>query len=240
MAVLSPPCEAVMVLALMTPSRALEPGGRRTLEKDPPAARVDEAESRGVQADASQRVAPAPVRAAADDRIPERGGLGAGLTRPPRHEHKLEHRRAPGALEHAVAGDRFLAAASVAREPNAQGAVLDEGPGQRALRAADDALHAGHVDTLGRAPAKLRLERLLHRERPGEDEQTGGLTVEPMDDEDPPASPCPHPVAEEAVRGALTLGFGGDRQVGCGLVGDHEGGVLVHEAERSGEAGGAR
>src|SRR5439155_15715517 len=140
-----------------------------------------------------------------DDRMPERRELGAELTPPPRHEHQLEHRRAPGALEHAVAGDRFLAAASVAREPNAQGAVLDEGSGERALRVADDALHAGHVDTLGRARAKLRLERLLHREGSGEDEQTGGLTIEPMDDEDPSAPPCPHPVAEQAVRGPRTL-----------------------------------
>src|SRR3989442_927074 len=99
---------------------------------------------------------------------------------------------------------------------------------------------AAQRDPRGGAPANLRRERLLPRGRRGEDEQPGGLTAEPMDDEDPPASPCPHPVAEQAVRGALTLGFGRDRQEPCGLVDDDEVVVLVHEAERRGEAGGRR
>src|SRR5207244_3617184 len=75
--------------------RASETRGRRTLEDDPPAARVHEAESRGVQTDPLERIALAPVRTVADDRMPECRELGADLAPPPRHESDLEQRRAP-------------------------------------------------------------------------------------------------------------------------------------------------
>src|SRR5438874_1932184 len=86
--------------------------------------------------------------------------------------------------------------------------------------------------------AELRLQGLLDGERLGEDEQAGGLTIEPMDDEDPPAFPRPHPGAEQAVCGPLALGFGRDRQEPRGLLDDHEVLVLMNEPERRREAGG--
>src|SRR2546430_312873 len=105
---------------------------------------------------------------------------------------------------------------------------------------ADDPLDAGYVDTLRQPRAELRLERSLDGERLGENEQAGGLTIEPMDDEDPPAFPRPHPGAEQAVCGPLALGFGRDRQEPRGLLDDHEVLVLMNEPERRREAGGRR
>ena len=58
-----------------------------------------------------------------------------------------------------------------------------------------------------------------------------------MDNEDPPASPRPHPIAQQAVDGPSTLGGGRDRQERRGLVDYEEVLVLVHEAERRREGG---
>src|SRR5205823_48903 len=106
---------------------------RWAFEDDSPPARVDKAEPRGVQADTSEGVAPAPVRPVADDRMPERSELGADLAPPSRHERELEQCRPSVALQHAVTGDRLLAAPGVARGPDAQGPILHEVPGQHAL-----------------------------------------------------------------------------------------------------------
>src|SRR5437867_97698 len=146
--------------------------------------------------------------------MPERRELGADLAPPPRHEDELEQGRGPSALQHAVAGDRLPAAASLARGPNTQSAVLDEVPGQGTRRRADDTLDAGDVDTLRQPRAELRLQGLLDGERLGEDEQAGG--------------------------GPLALGFGRDRQEPRGLLDDHEVLVLMNEPERRREAGGRR
>ena len=187
-----------------------------------------------MQANAPEGIRAAPVLPVADDRVSEGGELSTDLAPPPGHERELEQRRPPKARQHPVAGDRLLAAA---RGSNAQGPVLHEVRGQRTLLFPDDAFHAGHVHPLGRARLELRLERPLHGKRLREDEEAGGLAIEPMDDEDPPASPRPHPIAQQAVDGPSALGGGRDRQERRGLVDHEEVLVLMYEAERRREGG---
>jgi hypothetical protein len=54
---------------------------------------VGEAETRGVQTDAVERVAPAAVRSVADDRVAQRGELRANLAAASGGERELEQRR---------------------------------------------------------------------------------------------------------------------------------------------------
>src|SRR5439155_11348930 len=220
--------------------RAAEARRWWALEDDPPSSRVDEAQPRGVQTDTPQGVAAAPVRAVADDRVPARRELSPDLAPPSRHERELEQRRPPRALQHAVTGDRLLAVASIARGPDAQRPILHERRGQRPLRLTDDALHAGHVHPLRRARVELRLERPLHLERLGEDEEAGRLAIEAVDDEDPRASPRSHPVPEQAIDGPLALGLGRDRQEPRRFVDNDEVLVLVNESERRRHGGRCR
>ena len=77
----------------------------RALEDEATARLMDEAEPRGVQTDAPERIAPTAVGAIADDRVAEPGELRADLTAPPRDQRQLEQRRVAVTLEHAVARD---------------------------------------------------------------------------------------------------------------------------------------
>ena len=71
----------------------VEAGRDRAVEDDPPPAAVGEAETRGVQADAVERVVPAAVRPVADDRMAQRRELRANLPAASSRQRELEQRR---------------------------------------------------------------------------------------------------------------------------------------------------
>src|SRR5438552_8840230 len=101
------------------PSAAPEGSGGTTLERHAAPARVHEAQTRGVQADALEGVAAAAVGAVADDRVVQVRELGADLATAAGDELELEQRGVLEALQHAVARDGFAAPLAVAGRANA-------------------------------------------------------------------------------------------------------------------------
>src|SRR5207302_4296531 len=88
---------------------------------------MDEAEARRVQANAPERIAPAPARLVADDRMSEGGELSTDLAPSPGHERELEQRRPREAPQTPVTGDRSRSAPP---GPTAKGPVPPWGAGQ--------------------------------------------------------------------------------------------------------------
>src|SRR5262245_45432852 len=102
--------ERLMVGTLLDSPRRVSPAEAyrdRAVEDDPAAVRVSEAQARGVQADAAERVVSTAVRAIADDRMAGRGELGANLSTPSGRQRELEQRGVGPSREHAVLGDRL-------------------------------------------------------------------------------------------------------------------------------------
>src|SRR5262249_19937555 len=171
-------------------------------------------EPRGVEAEPADRVAPAPASAVAHDGVAEVGELDPDLVAPAGPQAELDQRRVPAALEDAEVGDR-LAPFHAAT----QGAAL--GP--------DAPLDAGDVDALRTASLELVLEAALDRGRLRDDQEPGGVPIEPVDDEGAsPRAGGRQVVPEEPVGRAVPLALGGDREEAGGLVDDDEVLVLVH------------
>src|SRR6266849_1001272 len=100
------------------------------------------------------------------------------------------------------------------------------------------ALDQRQVHALDVPRLELRLERPLRLLGLGEDEQPGRLAIEPVHDE----RPLPlgrQVVPEQAVRGAIPLAVGGDREEAGRLDHDEDRVVLVHEREAAREGHGA-
>ena len=211
--------------------RALEP---RRLCAD----RMNELESRRVEADPLERIAAAAEPEVADDRMPELRELDPDLAAASRAKRQLDERRLPAPLEHAIMRDRALAEPGVSGRSHAQAAIAHEPALERPVRLADDAVDQRHVDAPDGLLLELRLQASLRGGRLREGEEAGGLPVEPVDDEETARRALGGDVIEEQPVGrASALGLGPDREQPRRLVDHQQICVLVHEAKRPGELG---
>jgi hypothetical protein len=76
-----------------------------------------EAEPRGVQAQAAQRIPARPVEIVSHDRMAEPGQLDADLVTPSGAEPERHPRHVRPSLDHAIPGDRDARAAATRRGP---------------------------------------------------------------------------------------------------------------------------
>src|SRR5216683_689317 len=218
-------------------TRGLYPvGGRRALEDDLPLRRrMHEAEPHGVQTEPPDVAPGAAVGHVADDRPARLGELHADLVPAPGAEAQLEEAALAPPPEHAVVGDGL---AALLGRAHPQHPILRELALERAPLVGRAALDQGQVHALHVARLELRLERPLRLLGLGEDEQPGRLAIEPVHDE----RPLPlgrQVVPEQAVRGAIPLAVGGDREEAGRLDHDEDRVVLVHEREAAREGHGA-
>jgi len=192
-----------------------------------------------VQADAPQRIALAAVGRVADDRMPESGEVRADLAASSGLEPDLEPRVVGAARQHAVVRRRGAAILTV-RDAHAQAAVLVEPHAQRPAVVADASLHHGDVDPLDRVLHELLLQHALDGFGLGEHQQSGGLAVEPVHDEERLLALARRGALREvrrqqAIRRTVVLLRGRDRQQPGGLVDHQQAVVLVHDPELLGE-----
>jgi len=175
-----------------------------------------------------------PVNGVPDDRVADRRQMDADLMRPPRLEPEREERRSRHPADDAVVrhgappplAARRRAAAAVARVP-------DEIEPDRAGIAGDASLDDRDVFPLDVVPAEELLEGAERLARPREDDRSGRLLVEAVDDADVRAAPVTvlqigvH-AREERV---LLVGLGRQGQEPGGLVDDDQRRVLVEDDE---------
>src|SRR5205823_3572884 len=104
---------------------------RRAVERYAALVRTDEREMRRVETNTAQRIAARAVRFVAHDRMPQVGELRTDLAAPARRQRELDERGIAALLEHAIVGDRFLAAVAPGRRAHAETAVDGEPALQR-------------------------------------------------------------------------------------------------------------
>jgi Zn-dependent protease with chaperone function len=208
---------------------------------------MTEGQSRGVQTEAPQRIAPGAVAPVADHGVAELGHLDPDLVAPASAEPERDPRDVRPALEDAVAGDRDAGAPTARRRPagvdraDAERALLHEDVAERSLVLPHHALDDRDVAPIRGAGRELALEGVLGLRALGDDQESRGLAVQPVDDEGPAGRARALEIGpHEAVRRALPLVLGPDRQEAGRLLDDEEGGVLVDQAEQGREGGRGR
>jgi hypothetical protein len=203
-----------------------------------------EAESRRVKAETPERVSARAMPDVANDRMAELRQLDPDLMPPARTELDPEARHIGAPLRHAVPRDRDAGASPLGQRPvrigrtDAERALLDEDVPEHALVPRHHALDDRGVPPLRVAGCELPLEASLRLGRLRDDQEARRLAVEAVDDEGTARWPRaleirPH----HAVRRALALVLGADREESRGLLDHQDRVVLVDQAERRGEGG---
>src|SRR5262245_23198304 len=118
---------------------------------------MEEGQSGGVKTEAAEGVLAGAIGAVAEDRVAERGELGADLSPTAGDEGELQERRRVAALEHMVVGNRLTAGGGTASRAHAQRPVFVKPRSKPALSLAHRTLDEGQIAPLDASCLELTL-----------------------------------------------------------------------------------